>query len=191
MSKKEEGVIGEEFDKILSEQESEADPAQAQDMTEEQTAPEETAKDDAAVLTEQLKEAEEKYLRLYADFENFRKRSLKEKADAMIYACSPLMEKLIGVVDNFERALGDKGDDSPLCEGMKMVHKQLTDILAQEGLSEIKSTGEQFDPNKHNAVMVENNADIPDEQITKELQKGYVFKDKVVRPSMVAVNKHE
>ncbi len=190
MDKNEEKILDEELDKILADDECEEVQSEEFESQQEQTNKENDS-DKLKQLEEKLKEAEDKYLRLYADFENFRKRSLKEKTDALIYASSPIMEKLINVVDNFDRALTDSEDDSPLCEGMKMVQKQLNEILSSEGLKEIKTTGEQFDPNIHNAVMVENNADVPDEQIVNELQKGYVYKDKVIRPSMVTVNKHE
>lgn len=149
---------------------------------------------DIAVIIEQMKkeysDLNDKYMRLYADFDNYKKRSVKEKSDALNYAAVPLMEKLLSVMDNFDRALASCEDqESAFCEGVKMVSRQLTDILTSEGLKAIDALDSQFDPNLHNAVMVDNDAEKEDNVITAEFQKGYMFKDKVVRPSMVKVNK--
>lgn len=149
---------------------------------------------DIAAIVEQMKkeytDLNDKYMRLYADFDNYKKRSVKERSDALNYAVVPLMEKLLGVMDNFDRALAACEDqESAFGEGVKMVSRQLNDILTAEGLKVIETQDCQFDPNLHNAVMVDNDADREDNVITAEFQKGYMFKDKVVRPSMVKVNK--
>lgn len=160
----------------------------------EETAEETPEAPDIAAIVEAMKKEYEdlndKYMRLYADFDNYKKRSVKERSDALNYASVPLMEKLLGVMDNFDRALASCEDqESAFCEGVKMVSRQLTDILTAEGLKVIETQDCQFDPNLHNAVMVDNDADKEDNVITAEFQKGYMFKDKVVRPSMVKVNK--
>lgn len=141
-------------------------------------------------LKKEYEELNEKYLRLYADFDNYKKRAVKDKADALTYAVSPLVEKLLSVLDNFDRALASGESDSPFYEGVKMVSKQLNDILHNEGLCEIECEGKPFDPNYHNAVMVDNLEDVEDNIITQQLQKGYTFKERVIRSSMVKVNKH-
>lgn len=146
--------------------------------------------DETEKLKKEYEELNEKYLRLYADFDNYKKRAVKDKADALIYASSPLVEKLLNVLDNFDRALESGEENSPLYEGVKMISKQLTDILHGEGLCEIECEGKPFDPNYHNAVMVDNNEDVEDNIITQQLQKGYTFKERVIRSSMVKVNKH-
>lgn len=144
--------------------------------------------------TEQIKreydELNDRYVRLYADFDNYKKRAGKEKLEMSSYALSGIMAKLIDVKDNFERALGkDEENDTPFYNGMKMVAKQLDDILSAEGLSVIKTVGETFDPNMHYAVMTDNNIELGDDIIVEQLQAGYMFKEKVIRPAMVKVNK--
>lgn len=141
-------------------------------------------------LKQEYEELNEKYLRLYADFDNYKKRAVKEKADALMYAQGPLVEKLLAVVDNFERALSSGEEDSPFYEGVKMVSKQLNDILHSEGLCEIECEGKPFDPIYHNAVMIDSKEDVDDNVVTEQFQKGYTFKERVIRPSMVKVNKH-
>ena len=172
--------IGEELDRILKEN------PEAEKAEEESQKPENEA---AEKHQREYDELNERYLRLYADFENYKKRSVKEKADSLIYACAPLMEKLLSVKDNMERALGSGEENSPLFEGLKLVAKQFGDILEGEGLQAIETENKPFDPNYHNAVMLDNDEEKEDNVITAELQKGYTFKDKVIRPSMVKVNK--
>lgn len=183
-----------------NEKKSEQDLEEVCEELNEQTECEETVTEEipetpdiAAIVGQMKKEYEElndKYMRLYADFDNYKKRSVKEKSDALNYAAVPLMEKLLGVMDNFERALASCEDqESAFCEGVKMVSRQLTDILTSEGLSAIEALDSQFDPNLHNAVMVDSDTEKEDNVITAEFQKGYMFKDRVVRPSMVKVNK--
>ena len=92
------------------------------------------------------------------------------------------------VLDNFERALQHEAADESFAEGMRMIFKQLTDVLEKSGLEEIKAQGEEFDPNFHNAVMTEDNPDYESGKVTAVLQKGYLLNKKVIRPSMVKVN---
>ena len=130
----------------------------------------------------------EKYTRLMADFQNFRKRTDKEKADVYSYANEKIMTDLLTVLDNFERALGSECKDDAYAEGMKMIFKQFTDILTASGLEEIDAVGQDFDPNFHHAVLTDNNADFDSGKVTEVLQKGYKLNGKVIRPSMVKVN---
>ena len=130
----------------------------------------------------------EKYTRLMADFQNFRKRTDKEKADVYSYANEKIMTDLLTVLDNFERALGSECRDDAYAEGMKMIFKQFTDILTASGLEEIDAVGQDFDPNFHHAVLTDNNADFDSGKVTEVLQKGYKLNVKVIRPSMVKVN---
>jgi molecular chaperone GrpE len=148
------------------------------------------AEDEIKKLQNDLAELNDSYLRLHADFDNFRKRAVKEKTEISTYALSDLMTKLLHVLDNFDRAMASCPDDeSPFYEGVKMVAKQLNDIMTEEGLCKIEAQDTAFDPNLHYAVMTECDETKDDNVITQELQTGYRFKDKVIRPSMVKVNK--
>lgn len=129
-----------------------------------------------------------KYMRLMADFQNYKKRVEKEKGDIYAYANEKLVSELLIVMDNFERALQHEAADESFAEGMRMIFKQLTDVLVKAGLEEIKALGEDFDPNYHNAVMTEDNADYESGKVTEVLQKGYLLNNKVIRASMVKVN---
>ncbi|MBR2547437.1 MAG: nucleotide exchange factor GrpE [Eubacterium sp.] len=130
----------------------------------------------------------EKYTRLMADFQNFRKRTEKEKADVYSFANEKIMTDLLQVIDNFERALGSDCQDQAYAEGMQMIFKQLTDILKNSGLEEIEAVGHDFDPNFHHAVLTDSNPDFDSGKVTEVLQKGYKLNGKVIRPSMVKVN---
>jgi len=156
-----------------------------------------TPEEKVARLEEQLAtksvEAEE-YLnrlqRLQADFENFRKRNLKEREELVKFASEGLICDLLPVLDNFERALAAKGDDQGLQAGVEMIFRQLNEVLHKEGLQPICAVGEQFDPNLHQAVMMIESADHGDNEVIDEFQKGYTLKDKVIRPAMVKVAKN-
>ena len=129
-----------------------------------------------------------KYLRLMADFQNYKRRVEKEKSDIYAYANEKIVSELLDVIDNFERALLHEAADESFAEGMKMIFKQLTGVLENAGLEEINALGEDFDPNFHNAVMTEDNADYDSGKVTEVMQKGYMLNKKVIRPSMVKVN---
>lgn len=130
-----------------------------------------------------------KYLRLMADFQNFKRRTEKEKSDIYAFANEKLVKELLDVIDNFERALavgvGEGGEK--FSEGMEMILKQLLGVLEKAGASEIKALGEDFDPNFHNAVMTEDSSEYESGKVTAVLQKGYTLNGRVVRPSMVKV----
>ncbi len=138
---------------------------------------------------EELKEEKEKYLRLYADFDNYRKRAAKEKSEISLYAQSEIMEKLLPILDNFERAVAAESTDKSFKDGIEMVARQLKDAVTSAGLTEIKAECEKFDPNLHYAVMTDSNKDVAEDTVTEVLQKGYMFKEKILRPAMVKVNK--
>ncbi len=140
---------------------------------------------------EKLKEQMEKYMRLFAEYDNFRKRSQREKdmryGDAVIDAAAAILP----IGDNLERALQtevENEDAKKLKEGVEMVLKQFTETLEKLGVKEIKAEGEQFDPNLHNAVMHIEDETIDDNTVVEDLMKGYIYKDgRVVRHSMVKV----
>lgn len=129
-----------------------------------------------------------RYMRLMADFQNYKKRTEKEKSDIYAYANEKIVTQLLEVLDSFERALSHECADESYAEGMEMIFRQLSGVLEKAGLEEIKALGEDFDPNFHNAVMTEDNADYESGKVTGVMQKGYRLNSKVIRPSMVKVN---
>lgn len=136
-------------------------------------------------------ENEEKYLRLYAEFENYKRRIQKENEINTIYQAQRVLTDILPAIDNIERALQIEGDDETfksLQKGVQMVHESLINALKDNGLEVIKTEGEAFDPNIHQAVVQDDNPDFESGEITQELQKGYKLKDRVLRPSMVKVN---
>lgn len=133
-------------------------------------------------------EDSERYIRLMAEFQNFRKRTEKERKDIYNYANEDIMKELIKVLDNFERAVQTETEDEKYKEGMDLIFKQLSDVLKGAGLAEIEAEKAEFDPNFHNAVMMDNNDDFESGQVTEVLQKGYSLNGRVIRPSMVKVN---
>ncbi|HHE6319949.1 TPA: nucleotide exchange factor GrpE [Staphylococcus aureus] len=136
-------------------------------------------------------ENEEKYLRLYAEFENYKRRIQKENEINKIYQAQRVLTDILPAIDNIERALQIEGDDETfksLQKGVQMVHESLINALKDNGLEVIKTEGEAFDPNIHQAVVQDDNPDFKSGEITQELQKGYKLKDRVLRPSMVKVN---
>lgn len=156
---------------------------------------EETAVDpkDEEIQQLQLKanENEEKYLRLYAEFENYKRRIQKENETNKTYQSQRVLTDILPTIDNIERALQIEGDDESfksLQKGVQMVHESLLRALKDNGLEEIESEGQAFDPNFHQAVVQDDNPDFKSGDITQELQKGYKLKDRVLRPSMVKVN---
>lgn len=148
----------------------------------------------ARQLEEQRKLADEnyqRYLRAQADFDNFRRRSRQEKEEFAKYASAKLIEQLLPVVDNFERALAaakDSQDYEALLKGVDMIYRQLDQALAQEGLERIESVGQPFNPEIHQAIMRVESEEHEEGTVLEELQKGYKLKDKVIRPAMVKVS---
>jgi len=131
-------------------------------------------------------EGELRYLRLMADFQNYKKRVEKEKRDLYSYANENIMNDLLTVMDNFERALEHDADEN-FKEGIEMIFKQLSDVLEKDGLAEIPALGEEFDPNVHSAVMTEETEDYESGKVSGVMQKGYTLNGKVIRPAMVKV----
>ncbi|GAA3403609.1 nucleotide exchange factor GrpE [Paenibacillus hodogayensis] len=145
-------------------------------------------------LAEQRKLADEhyqRYLRTQADFDNFRRRSRQEKEDFAKYASAKLIEQLLPIVDNFERALAvskDSSDSEALLKGVDMIYRQLDQVLAQEGLKRIESVGAPFNPEFHQAIMQVESEEHEEGIVLEEMQTGYILKDKVLRPAMVKVS---
>ncbi len=146
--------------------------------------------EDVNPLQEKYDNLNNQYIRLAADFDNYRKRHEQEKEALLKYGAEKTLQKMIEVLDNFERGLKaiEKVDD---CEKVKecynLAYKNFTDVLTKAGLETIKAEGEEFDPNFHEAVMQTPTSDKPEHTIVAELQKGYKLGDKVLRPTLVNV----
>lgn len=139
---------------------------------------------------EQLEELNDKYQRLFAEFQNFRSRSEKEKAAMFETGAKSIIEKILPIVDNFERgvaALSEEDLESPVGQGMNLIYKQLLSTLEEMGVTAIEAEGKEFDPEFHNAVMHEDNDELGENVVSQELQKGYKYRDTVIRHSMVKV----
>jgi len=129
-------------------------------------------------------------LRSQADFENYKKRCAREKEDAVKYANSSLLERLVAIVDNFElglEAARDESEESPIYSGMTLVLKQLRDFLAENGLQAIEAEGKQFDPNLHEAIAHEPSR-FSEGTVVRQTRRGYRFKDRLLRPASVVVS---
>ena len=156
-------------------------------------------------LKEKLKELEEKYealeaekkqltdrmLRIQADYENYKRRTEKERIAERKYKAQDLATELLPVIDNFERALQTEvtEENKSFRDGMVMIYEQLQNALKSQGIETIETVNKPFDPNIHHAVMQVEDENYESNIIVEELQKGYMLKDKVIRPAMVKVNK--
>ena len=149
-------------------------------------------KSEIEVLNEKLKEADDRYKRLLAEFDNFRKRSEKESAQMIDIGASVILNKILPVVDNFERAIAAVPEDlkeNSFVDGIDKIYKQILKIFEEIGVKQISAVGKPFDPNFHNAVLTDENAEGEVDTVVEELQKGYMYKDQVLRHSMVKVKK--
>ncbi len=139
-------------------------------------------------LKAELAEKDTRFLRLQADFENFRRRTRQEKEELAAVVTQSLLADMLPLLDNLERALAAESSDAgSLRTGVEMIHRQFSEALKKNGLEYIETAGKKFDPNFHQAVMRVQNPELEDETIAAELQKGYMAKGKVIRPSMVQV----
>lgn len=139
-------------------------------------------------LTADLKEKEERALRLQADFENFRRRTSKEKEDLSALIKQEVLKDMLPLLDNFERAMASETKDAEAFQkGVDMIYTQLQEVMKKNGLEPIETDGQKFDPNFHQAVMRVQNEELEDDDIAQELQRGYKVQGRVIRPSMVQV----
>lgn len=149
-------------------------------------------KDELTLANEKIKDWEDKYKRLLAEFDNFRKRSEKESAMMIDIGASMILTKILPVVDNFERAINSIPEDlkgNAFVEGIDKIYKQMLKTFEDLGVKPIEAVGKPFDANLHNAVMTDENAEGEVDTVVEELQKGYTYKDQVLRHSMVKVKK--
>ena len=166
------------------EQTVEETPAKAEEKKEKKKSKKKDKKD------ENIEELNDILLRNMAEFENFRNRSEKEKAAKFDMGAKNVVEKVLPIVDNFERGLAavpEEEQDNAFVKGMEAVYKQFTTVLEEIGVTPIEAVGKEFDPNLHNAVMHDEDETKEANIISEEFQKGYMYKDSVVRHSMVKV----
>lgn len=159
-------------------------PAKAEEKKEKKKSKKKDKKD------EKIEELNDRLLRNMAEFENFRNRSEKEKAAKFDMGAKNVVEKVLPIVDNFERGLAavpEEEQDNAFVKGMEAVYKQFTTVLEEIGVTPIEAVGKEFDPNLHNAVMHDEDETKEANIISEEFQKGYMYKDSVVRHSMVKV----
>lgn len=178
---KNEDVINEENTETVSEQEP---------VAEEPSSQEEKSEISDNKLQEEYDKLNQQYIRLAADFDNYRKRQEQERENLVKYGTEMALLKMLEVLDNFERgqkSLEGINDCEKVKESFKLVHKQVWEALSKMGLEEIKAVGEEFDPNYHEAVMQTPTSEHPEHTVISELQKGYKMGDKVLRPTLVNV----
>jgi molecular chaperone GrpE len=150
----------------------------------------EQAPDGGAAKDGQGEDTGARYMRLAADFQNYKKRVEKEKSDVYAYANEKFAADLLDVLDNFERAIGQDADsdaDGKFIEGMKLIMDQLVNVLERNDVAEMDALGVDFDPALHHAVQMEKSEGYESGKVTKVIQKGYMMRDKVLRPAMVMV----
>ena len=194
LKKKDEQKLEEMQQEINAAHADDADEAEdaasesAENENEETQEPQDEVAAQIEKLTADLKEKEDRALRLQADFENFRRRTSKEKEELAAVVTQGLLKDMLPLLDNFERAMAAEAKDGEAFQkGVEMIFTQFTEILKKNGLEHIEVEGQKFDPNFHQAVMRVQNADMEDDDIAQELQKGYMVKGRVIRPSMVQV----
>lgn len=181
-------TVQEEAEKEACEASEEAEQEEKEDKKLQKKKAKAEKKQDA--LKEKVEELEDKVKRQMAEFDNFRKRSEKEKNAMFETGAKSVIEKILPVVDNFERGLAtipEEEKGSPFAEGMEMIYRQLIGELEKMEVKPIPAVGEEFDPALHNAVMQVESDEYESGVIAQELQKGYTYRDSVVRHSMVAV----
>lgn len=170
---------------------TEEEVAQAEVQEEVELSIEEQYEAKLAELQAKLDDEENRHLRLRADFDNMRRRNQLDREASEKYRAQNLLSDLLPVLDNFERALQvetTSEEAASIIKGIEMVYRSLIEATEKEGLQVIKAEGEPFDPNVHQAVMQEQDSEKETGVVLRELQKGYILKDRVLRPTMVSVN---
>jgi len=165
--------------------------ADAEEIVAEEMGAEESDADLARARTE-AKEYLDRLQRLQAEFDNFRKRMVREQSEILKLASQGVISEILPVMDSFERALeheihGDQFDEYK--KGLKIVYGQLYEVMAKEGLSTLEPVGQPFDPTRHEAVMQEESDEYPEDTVVRVVEKGYVLKDRIIRPAKVTVAK--
>ena len=151
-----------------------------------------TVEERAAHAESKYKEMQDRYLRLNAEFDNYKKRMMRENSDRLKYFNMELIKELLPSVDNLERAISHAGDENSdlenMIEGLQMVYKGMQEAFGKFGVSEIESIGKEFDPNCHQAVGMIESQEVPENHVAEECLKGYYLHDRIIRPTMVRVS---
>jgi molecular chaperone GrpE len=166
-------------------------PIQAEEMLAENPLGEQAEEDRLTELQRQADENHNRFLRAQADFDNFRRRTQKEKEELAQYASLKLVSELLPVLDNFERALlsgGEAAATNSFAKGIDMIYRQFAQVLESEGLKKIEAVGQPFDPEMHQAIMQVESEEHEAGTVVEVIQNGYWLKDKVLRPAMVKVS---
>ncbi|MCH2300456.1 MAG: nucleotide exchange factor GrpE, partial [SAR324 cluster bacterium] len=146
----------------------------------------------AADAESKYKDMQDRYLRLNAEFDNYKKRMMRENSDRLKYFNMELIKELLPSVDNLERAISHAGEDHSdlenMIEGLQMVYKGMQEAFGKFGVSEIESIGKEFDPNCHQAVGMIESQEVPENHVAEECLKGYYLHDRIIRPTMVRVS---
>ncbi|MBQ2889786.1 MAG: nucleotide exchange factor GrpE [Clostridia bacterium] len=172
--------------KMASEKKTE-EKVEKEEVIKEETATEETVAEEENEFEKKWQDVNEKYMRTLAEYDNYRKRTIKEKESIYPEAKAVVVEKFLPVMDNFQRALDSAEEKNPFYEGVAMVKKQMDEVFTALGVEEIKAVGEEFNPELHNAVMHVDDEEAGENIIVEEFQKGYKIGDRVIRHSMVKV----
>ena len=195
MPAEETGDTDKEQEEAGASSEVQAGPEEGQDASEQASGPGEKKgfckkREKKDKKDEQIAELTDKVKRQLAEFENFRNRTEKEKSQMYTIGARDVIEKILPVVDNFERgikSIPEEEREAPVASGMEMIYKQLMTVLTDLGVTPIEAVGQEFDPNVHNAVMHVENEELGENIVAEEFQKGYQYKDAVLRYSMVSV----
>jgi molecular chaperone GrpE len=151
-----------------------------------------TVEERAADAESKYKEMQDRYLRLNAEFDNYKKRMMRENSDRLKYFNMELIKELLPSVDNLERAISHAGDENSdlenMIEGLQMVYKGMQEAFGKFGVSEVESIGKEFDPNCHQAVGMIESQEVPENHVAEECLKGYYLHDRIIRPTMVRVS---
>ena len=164
--------------------------AAVEDTENGETAAPAAAGDPVAALRQEKESLHDRLLRTAADFDNYRKRVERERREFTEFAAADILQELLPIIDNFERALqAPAGPDEGFRRGIELIHKQMLDLLRKRGVKPIDVLGADFDPNLHQAVVHEVSGEHREGEVTEELQRGYTLGDRLLRPAMVKVAK--
>ena len=181
----------EEKEAVVDEAEQETVEAEtAKEQTAKEEGAEEVTEEEAPKADKKAQEINDKLMRTIAEFDNFRKRSEKEKSAMFEIGAKAIIEKILPVLDNFERGLDSISEDekgSAFAQGIEQIYKQFVAVLDDAGVKVIETVGKEFDPNLHNAIMHIDDEAFGENIVAEELQKGYLYKEKVIRHSLVKV----
>jgi molecular chaperone GrpE len=174
-------------DNVQQEEPAEDDIVEAEETEEKEF----TAEEELVLMQQELADARDMMLRLAAEMDNYKKRTEKERSSLIKYASQSIIQELISILDNFERAIESANksrDFDSFLEGVELIFRQMCDALERKGVSQIEALGKPFDPNIHEAIAQVPTEECPENTVVEELQKGYMLHDRVIRPSRVAVS---